>query len=61
LNLLKCQPQQIAELFLAHPNQHSPDTHAIADLCIYRIRLFFGHDAHTHNSLPGANLLALVT
>ena len=42
LNLLKCQAQKIAQLFLAHADQHAPDAHAIADLSIDGIGLFFG-------------------
>ena len=43
LNLLKCQTQHIAKFFLAHADQHAPDANPVADLCVYRIGLFFWH------------------
>ena len=43
LNLLKCQAQKIAQLFLTHADQHAPDAHTIADLGVDGIGLFLGH------------------
>jgi hypothetical protein len=41
--LLKRQTQQIAKPFLAHANQHPANTHAVADLDIDGVGLFFSH------------------
>jgi hypothetical protein len=43
LHLLKCKPQQIAQPFLTHANQHAPDAHTTADLNVDRIGLLLGH------------------
>src|SRR5579862_1215112 len=43
LNLLKGEPQHLAEFFLTHANEHPAQPDAITDLSIDGICLFFGH------------------
>src|SRR3569833_1303333 len=43
LDLLNSEAKQIAQLFLTHSNQLTPDAHAIADLNVNGIGLLLGH------------------
>ena len=47
LHLLKCKPERIAELLLAHAEHHAAHAHAAADVLVDRVRGLLG----SHNDL----------
>jgi hypothetical protein len=53
---LESQPQQIAQPFLTHADQHAPDAHPVSDLQVDGVGLFFGHAILDVIRLTGGNL-----
>src|SRR3954468_4164799 len=43
LNLLECEVERVAKLFLAHPEHHAAHADATADMSVDRIGRLLGH------------------
>ena len=46
LDLLKCQPERVAKLFLAHSQHHAAHTNATSDMLVGRVRRLFCEHSH---------------